>query len=254
MNDAGTILEVRDLCKSFDSKLILDGVNLEVKRGEVLAIIGSSGSGKSTLLRCLNFLEVPDSGNILHHGKQTDYENWTNSQFAIHRRNFGMIFQHFNLFGHKTALENVVEGLVVVKRQSRIQAEIKGRELLAEVGLTGFEDAYEQTLSGGQKQRVAIARALAMEPEILLMDEVTSALDVEMVGEVDRILVDLVGRGHTMIVVSHDLHFVRRVSTHIIYLEEGVVQESGATENIFENPKSENLKGFLRLYERDLQG
>ena len=242
------MIVVEKLTKQFKGQVVLNGIDLEVKEGEVVAIIGPSGSGKTTFLRCLNFLEEPTSGRIKVGDIEIDTRRPLNQQQGLVRnlrQHVGFVFQNFNLFPHRTALENVIEGPIVVKKMPREQAVALGMKLLTKVGLAGKEDAYPRRLSGGQQQRVAIARALAMEPEVMLFDEPTSALDPELVGEVLKVIQGLAEEGRTMIMVTHEMSFARKVSSQVLFLHQGLVEEEGAPEDVLGNPKSERLKQFL---------
>ena len=236
------MIEVIDLCKRFGPLEVLKNVNLRVAEGEVVCIIGPSGSGKSTLLRCLNFLEVPTSGKVIIDGSPLD-DKGTNINEV--RQKVGMVFQLFNLFPHKTALENVSMGPLKVKRLPRREAEELGRLLLAKVGLTDKADVYPHQLSGGQQQRVAIARALAMQPKVMLFDEPTSALDPEMVGEVLNVMKELAREGMTMVVVTHEMGFAREVGDRVIFLDEGRVIEENRPDELFSSPREERTRAFL---------
>ena len=239
-----SLIRVTDVCKEYNGGSVhaLSHCNLSVKKGEVVAIIGPSGSGKSTLLRCLNLLEQPTSGTIYFkdvalNGKKVNLD--------LHRREMGMVFQHFNLFPHMTILENMVLAPMKVKGVSRADAEKKALELLDRVGLKDRADAYPIQLSGGQKQRVAIVRALAMEPEVMLFDEPTSALDPEMVGEVLDVMKKLAHEGMTMVVVTHEMGFAKEVGNRVLFMADGKLLEEGTPEEIFDHPKHERLKEFL---------
>lgn len=224
------MIVVEKLTKQFKGQVVLNGIDLEVKEGEVVAIIGPSGSGKTTLLRCLNFLEEPTSGRIKVGDIEIDSSRPLNQQQSLVRRlrqHVGFVFQNFNLFPHRTALENVIEGPIVVKKMPRAAADALGRKLLARVGLAGKEDAYPRRLSGGQQQRVAIARALAMEPEVILFDEPTSALDPELVGEVLATIRSLAEENRTMVIVTHEMSFARDVANRVIFFDKGVIVEQG---------------------------
>ena len=215
-----------------------------------MALIGSSGAGKSTFLRSLNYLEAPDSGRIKIDDFEVDFEHITQDQILTLRRKLAMVFQQFNLFGRKTALENVKEGLVVVKGLSDQEATKIAREELAKVGLSDRENHYPRHLSGGQKQRVALARALAMKPEVLLLDEPTSALDPELVGEVEKSIANAAKSGQTMVLVSHDMSFVAQVADKVLFLDKGRIIESGTPEEIMQHPKEERTKEFFASYKR----
>lgn len=236
------MITVTDLHKSFGSNEVLKGISNKIEEKEVVCVIGASGSGKSTFLRCLNALEEITSGNITISG-----EDLTNPSIDINqmRSKVGMVFQHFNLFPHKTVLENITLGPLKVKKETKDQANERARALLDKVGLKDKEDAYPKSLSGGQKQRVAISRALAMNPEVMLFDEPTSALDPELVGEVLSVMKDLAEEGMTMVVVTHEMGFAREVGDRVIFIDEGAVVEEGPPEDIFHNPQSERLKSFL---------
>ncbi|MBE6959906.1 MAG: amino acid ABC transporter ATP-binding protein [Ruminococcaceae bacterium] len=227
------LLQVNGLQKQFDKAQVLRGVSFSLEQGQVLAIIGSSGSGKTTLLRCLNFLETPDSGEILVEGKPAS------------RQQFGLVFQNFNLFPQYTALENVTLAPKLLKIGGKSDIRTKAESLLGQVGLADKLDAYPWQLSGGQQQRVAIARALAMQPEILCFDEPTSALDPELTDEVLRVIRGLKQKNHTMIVVTHEMAFAKCVADVVIYMADGVIEEMGTPEEVFENPKSEKTRAFL---------
>ena len=223
---------------------------MEIQKGEVVALIGSSGAGKSTFLRSLNYLEAPESGRIKIDDFEVDFEHITQDQILTLRRKLAMVFQQFNLFGRKTALENVKEGLIVVKGLSDQEATKIAREELAKVGLSDRENHYPRHLSGGQKQRVALARALAMKPEVLLLDEPTSALDPELVGEVEKSIANAAKSGQTMVLVSHDMSFVAQVADKVLFLDKGRIIESGTPEEIMQHPKEERTKEFFASYKR----
>ena len=245
------MIVVEKLTKQFKGQVVLNGIDLEVKEGEVVAIIGPSGSGKTTFLRCLNFLEEPSSGRIKVGDIEIDGSRPLNQQQGLVRRlrqHVGFVFQNFNLFPHRTALENVVEGPIVVKKTPPAEANALGRKLLARVGLAGKEDAYPRRLSGGQQQRVAIARALAMEPEVILFDEPTSALDPELVGEVLATIRSLAEENRTMVIVTHEMGFARDVANRVVFFDKGVIVEQGEAKALFANPKEERTKQFLSKF------
>lgn len=236
------MLHVKCLHKYFGENKVLKGVNEEIRKGEVLVVIGPSGSGKSTFLRCLNLLEKPTSGEIIFEG-----QGITDKKCDINkiRQKMGMVFQQFNLFPHKTVLENIMMAPIKVKKISKEKAIEKANELLKKVGLLDKANSYPSSLSGGQKQRIAIARALAMEPDVMLFDEPTSALDPEMVGEVLNVMKDLAKEGMTMIVVTHEMGFAREVATRVIFMDNGNIIEEGNPEQIFTNPKNIRTREFL---------
>jgi cystine transport system ATP-binding protein len=245
------MIEIRELTKRFGSSEVLHGVDLSVERGEVLAIVGPSGSGKTTLLRCLNFLEAPSGGHIRVGDIDIDANVPVNRQgprVRALRQRIGFVFQSFNLFPHRTALENVIEGPVIVKGEPRGKAESRGKALLEKVGLGDKFDAYPSRLSGGQQQRVAIARALAMEPEVLLFDEPTSALDPELVGEVLAAIRALAAEHRTMIIVTHEMTFARDVADRAIFMDGGSIIEQGRAGSLFSDPQEERTRRFLRKF------
>ncbi len=236
------MIHVSNLHKSFGKNDVLKGIDEHIKKGEVVVVIGPSGSGKSTFLRCLNLLEEPTSGKIVFEGNDI-----TDKKVDINkiREKMGMVFQQFNLFPHKTVLENLTIAPIKVKGLSKLDAEKKAKELLERVGLSNKEKAYPSSLSGGQKQRIAIARALAMEPDVMLFDEPTSALDPEMVGEVLSVMKDLAKEGMTMVVVTHEMGFAREVGDRIIFMDNGNIVEQGTPDEIFSNPKNPRTIDFL---------
>ena len=236
------MIRVNNLHKSFEKNEVLKGINAHIEKGEVVVVIGPSGSGKSTFLRCLNLLEVPTSGEIIFEGK-----NITDKKVDINkiREKMGMVFQQFNLFPHKTVLDNLTIAPIKVKGVSKAEAEKKAKELLDRVGLLNKADAYPSSLSGGQKQRIAIARALAMDPDVMLFDEPTSALDPEMVGEVLNVMKELAKEGMTMVVVTHEMGFAREVGDRILFMDKGNIMEEGTPEEIFSNPKNPRTIDFL---------
>lgn len=244
------MIYISELSKTFSGQKVLNNLSLEIQKGEVVALIGSSGAGKSTFLRSLNYLEAPDSGRIKIDDFEVDFEHITQDQILTLRRKLAMVFQQFNLFGRKTALENVKEGLVVVKGLSDQEATKIAREELAKVGLSDRANHYPRHLSGGQKQRVALARALAMKPEVLLLDEPTSALDPELVGEVEKSIANAAKTGQTMVLVSHDMSFVAQVADKVLFLDKGRIIESGTPEEIMQHPKEERTKEFFASYKR----
>ena len=251
-----TILKVTGLTKRFGATDVLRGIDLEVARGERIAILGASGSGKSTLLRCLNFMERPGGGTIALDGEVLGREGRTaeriyrESELIQVRQRVGMVFQQFNLFPHMTAIGNVMEGLRTVRGMPKPEAEARARKELARVGLADKADTYPAHLSGGQKQRVAIARALAMDPEMLLFDEPTSALDPELVGEVLAVILALAEEGRTMMLVTHELGFAYHVATRIIFLADGAIHEQGTPDEVLKNPKKERTRAFLASHKQ----
>lgn len=244
------MIYISELSKTFSGQKVLNNLSLEIKKGEVVALIGSSGAGKSTFLRSLNYLEAPDSGRIQIDDFEVDFERITQDQILTLRRKLAMVFQQFNLFGRKTALENVKEGLIVVKGLSDQEATKIAREELEKVGLSDRANHYPRHLSGGQKQRVALARALAMKPEVLLLDEPTSALDPELVGEVEKSIANAAKSGQTMVLVSHDMSFVAQVADKVLFLDKGRIIETGTPEEIMQHPKEERTKEFFASYKR----
>lgn len=236
------MIKMKDVSKNFGSKLVLNKINLDIKKGEVIALIGPSGSGKSTLLRCLNGLESIESGEIYFEDKLVESNTKNIDQI---RQDIGMVFQQFNLFPHKTVLENIMFAPLNVKKELKEDVKTKSLALLKKIKLLEENESYPQNLSGGQKQRVAIARALAMEPDIMLFDEPTSALDPEMVGEVLDVMKKLAKEGMTMAVVTHEMGFAREVANRIIFLEEGEIVEIGEPHSFFSNPKTNRAKLFL---------
>ena len=245
------MIVVEKLSKRFNGNEVLKGIDLTIAAGEVVAIIGPSGSGKTTFLRCLNLLEEPSSGRIKIGDIQIDAGRYLSAQQGLIRQlrqQVGFVFQNFNLFPHRTALENVVEGPIVVKKVPVEQAMALGRKLLAKVGLAGKEDAYPRRLSGGQQQRVAIARALAMEPQVILFDEPTSALDPELVGEVLATIRGLAEERRTMVIVTHEMQFARDVANRVVFFDQGVIVEQGEAKALFENPQQERTRQFLSKF------
>jgi len=239
------MIKTNNLKKSFAHLEVLKGITTEIKTGEVVAIIGPSGSGKSTFLRCLNLMEEPTSGEVIF--KEQNLTTKEDKNFNINkvREHIGMVFQHFNLFPHKTVLENIALAPSLVKKKDKQEAEQRAIELLKRVGLLDKKDVYPNKLSGGQKQRVAIARALAMEPDVMLFDEPTSALDPEMVKEVLLVIEALAKTGMTIIIVTHEMGFAKQVASRVMFMDDGIILEEGVPKDIFENPKEERTKEFL---------
>jgi len=239
------MIEIKNLSKTFKKNKVLDHIDLTIKKGDVVAVIGPSGAGKSTLLRCINLLEEAEEGTITIDGLRVDVKKKTKQELINLRQNTAMVFQQFNLFRRKTALENVMEGLVVVKKLAKNEAEEIAKFQLEKVGLAKQIDFYPKQLSGGQQQRVAIARALAMNPKLLLFDEPTSALDPELVGEVLDTIKATALEGNTMILVSHEMNFVKKVANRVLFLYNGKIIEDGTPKEVFENPKNTRTKEFL---------
>lgn len=242
MQDNQVLFEIKDLCKSFGDNLVLDHISTEIRKGEVVVIIGPSGSGKSTFLRSLNLLEEPTGGSITFEGL-----NITDPKCNInkYRQKIGMVFQHFNLFPHKTILENMTLAPMKLLKKTKEEAESQAMELLRRVGLEEKANAYPSQLSGGQKQRIAIVRSLCMNPDVILFDEPTSALDPEMVGEVLNVMRDLAKQGMTMAVVTHEMGFAKEVGTRVMFIDEGQIKEENTPEEFFKNPKNPRLQEFL---------
>ena len=240
------MLTVHNLTKQFDGNQVLKGVSLSVNKGDVIAIIGQSGGGKTTLLRCINFLEAADSGEMEFDGEHFQLSHISKKDIQRIRRKTAFVFQSYNLFRNKTALQNVMLGLTVARKMPKAQAEQIARSALSRVGLEDKANSYPNALSGGQQQRVAIARALATNPEIIYFDEPTSALDPELTGEVLAVMRKLAEEGMTMLVVTHELGFARNVSTKVIFMENGSIVESGPSEEFFANPKEERTRAFLK--------
>ncbi|RLQ97332.1 amino acid ABC transporter ATP-binding protein [Falsibacillus albus] len=242
------MIDIKGLHKQFDRLEVLKGIDLNVNQGEVVVLIGPSGSGKTTFLRCLNALEIPDQGQISLGDVQIDFNKKVGKQNLLkYRRQSGMVFQNYNLFPHKTALENVMEGPVIVKGESKAKVAERAKLLLEKVGLGDKVDFYPHQLSGGQQQRVGIARALAIEPEVMLFDEPTSALDPELVGEVLKVMKDLANEGMTMVVVTHEMRFAKEAADEVVFMDGGVIVERGTPSQIFEQPKEERTKRFLQM-------
>ena len=243
------MLDVKQVKKYFDGIEILKGVDLHVEKGDVVAILGPSGAGKTTLLRCMNFLEKSDAGEMIFDGEHINLAKVSKKEIAAIRKKTAFVFQGFNLFANKTALENVTEGLVIARKMPKGRAREIGMAALDKVGLSDRYDYYPDQLSGGQQQRVAIARAIATEPEIIYFDEPTSALDPELTVEVLEVMRKLAAEGRTMLVVTHEIRFARNVSTKVLFMEQGQVVEAGETKQIFENPKEARTREFLQHYE-----
>ncbi|WKV52509.1 amino acid ABC transporter ATP-binding protein [Dickeya fangzhongdai] len=242
------MFEINHLSKKFHHNIILDDISLTIQKGDVVAIIGSSGAGKSTLLRCINLLEQPESGAITIDGTAFNLTHPRRRDIIRLRKNTAMVFQQFSLFQHKTALENVMEGLLIVKKYPKEKARKIAYQQLKKVGLPDRVDYYPRQLSGGQQQRVGIARALAMEPQLLLLDEPTSALDPELIDEVLDVIRQAAREGNTMLIVSHEMDFVRQVANRVLFLDKGKVIEDGTAQQVFEHPKMERTREFLSRY------
>lgn len=246
------MLEVKNIHKYFDGVHILKGIDLSVSKGDVIAIIGPSGSGKTTLLRCLNFLEKADEGTMKFDEKQLDFsKKISRDEISSIRKRTAFVFQSYNLFFNKTALQNVTEGLIVARKVNKDEANAKAMKLLEKVGLSDRADYYPSQLSGGQQQRVAIARALATDPEIIYFDEPTSALDPELISEVLEVMKQLAEEGMTMIVVTHEMNFAREVSKRTIFMDDGIIVEEGESKSFFDDPKQERTRSFLKLLEKE---
>ncbi len=252
--DDSALVQMRGVRKHFGDLEVLKGISMDVHEGQVSVLLGPSGSGKSTLLRCINHLETIDGGRITVDGEIVGYREQSDKRLremhprevAKQRRSIGMVFQRFNLFPHKTALENIIEAPMIVSRRSKAEAVAEARRLLARVGLDAWADHYPSQLSGGQQQRVAIARALAMKPKLMLFDEPTSALDPELVGEVLDVMKELAKEGMTMIVVTHEIGFAREVADQVVFMDGGVVVEAGAPSELIDNPQHARTQGFLQ--------
>lgn len=239
------MIKVNGLKKTFDGHLVLKDVNFEINKGDVVAILGPSGSGKTTLLKCINFLEKPDSGILTFDNEEFDLKNLNKNKIHEIRNKTAFVFQNFNLFANKTALENVTIGLTVARKMDKQKAEEIGRKVLNKVGLSSKADSYPDQLSGGQQQRVAIARALALNPEIIYFDEPTSALDPELIGEVLSVIKELASEGMTMLVVTHEMNFAKNISNRILFMEDGNIIEDSKTKDFFTKPKNKRIKAFI---------
>ena len=240
------MLQIKNLRKRFDGPEVLKGVSLDVEKGDVVAILGPSGSGKTTLLRCINFLETADEGELIFDGEVIPLHGATRKDISALRKKTAFVFQNYNLFRNKTALQNVTEGLIIGRKMPKDQANALGMRMLQKVGMADRADSYPNQLSGGQQQRVAIARALATDPEIILFDEPTSALDPELTGEVLAVMRALAREGMTMLVVTHEMNFAKNVSSKVVFMEGGVVVEESDPTAFFQNPKQERARAFLK--------
>lgn len=239
------MLEIKNIKKAFDGQEILKGVDIKVEKGEVVTILGPSGSGKTTLLRCINFLEKADEGTMMFDQEFLNLESVHKRDISKIRRKTAFVFQNYNLFRNKTALQNVTEGLVIARKMPKAQAVENGKKALDKVGLSDRYDYYPHQLSGGQQQRVGIARAIATEPELILFDEPTSALDPELIGEVLEVMKQLALEGMTMLVVTHEMNFARNVSTKVVFMDKGIVVEENTPKEFFDSPQQERTKQFL---------
>lgn len=244
-----SIVEVRGLCKAFGDNQVLKNLDFQIEKGEVVTLIGPSGGGKTTLLRALNWLNVPDAGRVTIDGVTIEAGKENKQQIRVLREKTSMVFQHYNLWKNKTALENITEGLIRVQKMPKVQAVEKAEHLLERVGLIEKRDEYPVRLSGGQQQRVGIARALAAEPQVMLFDEPTSALDPEWIGGVLDVMKEIAADGMTMIVVSHEMRFVKNVASRILFLEGGQIVEDNTPEKLFNNPENERTRAFLEMAE-----
>ena len=247
------MLEIRNLRKAFGDLQVLKGIDLDVNKGDVVAILGASGSGKTTMLRCLNFLEKADNGTMTFDGQHVELAHVTRAQVNALRRRTGFVFQNYNLFANKTALQNVTEGLIVARKMPRKQAEEIARAALVKVGMADRADYYPNQLSGGQQQRVAIARAMAADPEIIYFDEPTSALDPELTGEVLAVMRSLAEEGRTMLVVTHEMGFARHVANRVVFMDGGVIVEQNTAEAFFNDPQQLRTREFLQTYRQRSQ-
>lgn len=243
------MIRLENIHKRFGENEVLKGIDLEVKQGEVVTLLGPSGSGKTTLLRCVNFLEAADQGTITIADQTLDVSKAKKKEILALRRKSAMVFQLYNLFRNKTALENVTEGMIQVQKKDKAASIARAKELLDQVGLKDKMDAYPSQLSGGQQQRVAIARAMALDPEVILFDEPTSALDPELVGEVLEVMKQVAAQGRTMLVVTHEMSFAHNIADRVVFMDGGVVVEQGTPEQILEHPTQERTKRFLRMLE-----
>ena len=241
------MLEVKGIEKSFDGRKVLRGVDIKVNKGDVVTVIGPSGSGKTTLLRCINFLERAEEGEMIFDGAHYRLKGIGRKDVAALRKKTGFVFQNYNLFRNKTALQNVTEGLVVARKMPKGEAREAGLAALEKVGLADRADAYPHQLSGGQQQRVAIARAIVTDPEVIFFDEPTSALDPELVGEVLNVMRNLAAEGRTMLIVTHEMQFARNVASHVIFMDQGLVVEEGRPKEIFESPREARTRQFLQF-------
>ena len=244
------MLEIRNLRKAFGPLQVLKGIDLDVNKGDVVAILGSSGSGKTTMLRCLNFLERADAGTMDFDGRRIELHRATHAEINALRRRTGFVFQNYNLFANKTALQNVTEGLIIARKMPRRTAEELAHAQLVKVGMDDRADYYPSQLSGGQQQRVAIARAMAADPEILYFDEPTSALDPELTGEVLAVMRQLAREGRTMLVVTHEMDFARHVANRVVFMEKGVIVEQNTAEAFFNDPQQPRTQEFLQTYKQ----
>ena len=244
------MLEIRNLRKAFGPLQVLKGIDLDVNKGDVVAILGSSGSGKTTMLRCLNFLERADAGTMDFDGRRIELHRATHAEINALRRRTGFVFQNYNLFANKTALQNVTEGLIIARKMPRRTAEELAHAQLVKVGMDDRADYYPSQLSGGQQQRVAIARAMAADPEIIYFDEPTSALDPELTGEVLAVMRSLAGEGRTMLVVTHEMDFARHAANRVVFMEQGVIVEQNTAEAFFNDPQQPRTQEFLQTYKQ----